>query len=340
MISRNRRVSTAGTASGFTLIELMVALLLGLIVIAGVVSVFLANQRTYRTNEALGDVQDSSRTAFELMARDIRQAGLTGCDNSGRVSNVLNNGSVKKGAAADWWATWDSTTSNVIHGYDHTQNDAAASSPSRSAGTDSLQLIGISDLGVTVSTNTTTSAQFTVNGTPSGLVAGDVLVVCNPNHAAIFQATAVAGTTITYASGTGSPGNCSTGLGYPTSCTTANNYQFSPNALLAKLSGVDWYIGTNAANTSSLFRKGLENTLGVPTPTSEEMVRGVTGMTISYHETGGTSFNAATGVTNWGLVDAVRVTLAVQSTDQTAGVDVKPITRTFTTTTTLRNRVQ
>ena len=55
--------------AGFTVVELMIAMLLGLIVIGGVVSVFLANQRTYRTNQALGDVQDSSRIAFELMAR-------------------------------------------------------------------------------------------------------------------------------------------------------------------------------------------------------------------------------------------------------------------------------
>ena len=43
-------------SAGFTLIELMIAMLLGLIVIAGVTSVFLATQRSYRTNEALGDV--------------------------------------------------------------------------------------------------------------------------------------------------------------------------------------------------------------------------------------------------------------------------------------------
>ena len=35
-----------GSARGFTLIELMVAMLLGLIVIGGVMSVFLAGQQT------------------------------------------------------------------------------------------------------------------------------------------------------------------------------------------------------------------------------------------------------------------------------------------------------
>src|SRR5215469_8159464 len=88
---QNSAVRLAGRADGFTLIELMVAMLLGLVVIGGVTSVFLAGQQTYRSNEALGDVEQGSRTAFELLSRDIRNAGNTGCDtSSGRVANVVN----------------------------------------------------------------------------------------------------------------------------------------------------------------------------------------------------------------------------------------------------------
>lgn len=100
---RQMRLSVANVR-GFTLIELMVAMLLGLVVIAGVGSVFLSNQRVYRTNRALSDVQDSSRVAFELLARDVRNAGLTACSNSGRISNVLNAGPNAGGTA--WWADW------------------------------------------------------------------------------------------------------------------------------------------------------------------------------------------------------------------------------------------
>src|SRR5579859_2062961 len=77
-------------AGGFTLVELMIAMLLGLIVIGGVVSIFAANQQSSYTNTALGEVESSSRAAFELMARDIRDAGLTGCGNNTRVANVVN----------------------------------------------------------------------------------------------------------------------------------------------------------------------------------------------------------------------------------------------------------
>ena len=132
--------------AGFTLIELMVAMLLGLIVIAGVTSVFLANQRTYRTNQALGDVQDGSRIAFELMARDIRNAGLNPCNNGDRMANVLNN------SGTDWWANW----ANALRGYSGNQGDPATggvfgtAAGQRVAGTDSVQVLGAIDDGMSV----------------------------------------------------------------------------------------------------------------------------------------------------------------------------------------------
>lgn len=322
----------ARPTAGFTLIELMIAMLLGLIVVAGVVSVFLANQRSYRTNEALADVQDGSRISFELMARDIRDAGLNGCDNSGRIGNVLINGPVKGGT--DWWANW----ANAVHGYDSTQTDPAAGS--RAAKTDSLQLLGVSDIGVSVATNTPTAGQFTLNGTATDLTAGDVLIVCDPNHAAIFQSSAfISGsTTLTYAA-SGTPGNCNTGLGYPSSCTTANNYQFLPNAQLGKLTAADWYVGANGVGGTSLYRLALVNTTGSIGTQAQEMVRNVTDMQITYHQAGSASFLAADTVTNWASVDAVQVTLTLESNDTNAGTNAASLERHFTATTTVRNRV-
>ena len=40
---------------GFSLVELMVAMALGLVIVGGVVSVMIANKRSYRTNEGLAD---------------------------------------------------------------------------------------------------------------------------------------------------------------------------------------------------------------------------------------------------------------------------------------------
>lgn len=348
----NRPVNRNGSAPrkrrrthGFTLIELMVAMLLGLIVIAGVVSVFLAGQQSYRTNQALGDVQDGSRIAFEMMARDIRDAGLTGCNNNGRIANVLN-----PPTGSGWWTN----LGLAVRGYDGTQVDPAVafgttSSPvTRVANTNSLQLIGAADSGLSVAaTPSSTAANFKLNDPTSDLATGDVIIVCDPDHVAIAQVTnyTSSNVTVVHNTGTGTPGNCSKGLGYPTDCSSVNGnpYQFGPNSQIFKLAATDWFIGNsiNAASRRSLYRMYLVTIGGTPTPTVQEMVPDVTDMQILYHQKGGTGFVDATtiGAANWATVDAAQVTLTVQSTDQRAGTDVKPISRTFTATTTLRNRV-
>ncbi len=61
---------------GFSLIELMIAMLLGLILIAGVINLFLASSQTYRLQEAMFRVQESGRFALDVMLRDLRDAGF------------------------------------------------------------------------------------------------------------------------------------------------------------------------------------------------------------------------------------------------------------------------
>ena len=331
-----RRPSRNG---GFTLIELMVAMLLGLIVIAGVTSVFLAGQQSYRTNNALSDVEDGSRIAFELMARDIREAGLTGCGSSGdRVANVLNNQST------DWWANWD----NALHGYDDNQTDPAVTTGTgvgqRVAGTASLEIMSAGNLPVTIASDSEPAANFKLNAPSPDLQSGDVIVVCDPDHATIVQISNY-NNNVTVVHNTGnsvSPGNCSKGLGYPTVCTTNGNiYTFPQNSTIAALSVSDWYIGNNSAGGSSLYRISLVNSGGKGVATqAQEIVRNVTGMEITYLQNPNTSFVTASSVTNWANVIAARVTLTVASTFQRASVKGdQPISRTYSATTTVRNRV-
>ncbi len=60
---------------GFTLVELMIAMGIGTFISAGVIALFIGNNRGYDTNEALARVQENGRFAIEHLARDIRQAG-------------------------------------------------------------------------------------------------------------------------------------------------------------------------------------------------------------------------------------------------------------------------
>jgi len=343
----------AARSGGFTLIELMVAMVLGLIVIAGVTSVFLAGQQSFRTNDALANVQDSSRVAFELMARDIRGAGLTGCNSlNNRIVNVLNNGPGNPGTTA-WWADW----TNAVHGYDvnSSPSDPALAGLNQVAGTDSLELLSAGDLNVTIA-NDVKGTGFTLNQSTSNVGIGDIIIACSPDHAAIMQVTGptTAGSATLQANyNTGakvSPGNCSNNLGYPNDACSGNSpdYTFPPNSKIAKLTAVDWYIGTNPVGGKSLYRISLRNSGGNTAPAPpQEMVRNVTGMTIRYLNPAigaiGNQFQTASKIAannGWAGVTAINVQLTIGSTFQRADVTGnKAISRIYAFTTTVRNRV-
>lgn len=330
---------------GFSLIEMMIAMILGLMVTAGVISVFLAGQQSYRTNNALADVEDGSRVAFELMARDIREAGMTGCgSSSSRVANVLSNS--PNGGGSDWWANWN----NALHGYDNTSSivDPALTGITGNGapvvGTDSLQIISAGSLPVTVASDQEPAANFKLNAPSPDLQSGDVIIVCSPDHATIVQITNYNNNNVTvvHNTGTGTPGNCSKGLGYPTQCTTNGNVDpFPTNSTIAAMQATDWYIGKNPAGGTSLYRIALVNSGGTGVTTqAQEMVRDVKDMQITYLENPNTSFVPAASVGNWNNVTAARVTLTLQSNFQRASVKGnQPITRVYSATSTVRNRV-
>ncbi len=67
--------------SGLSLIELMIALTIGLIIMLGVVQVFAASRTAYQLSEGLARVQENSRFAMDSLQRELRMAGHFGCVN-------------------------------------------------------------------------------------------------------------------------------------------------------------------------------------------------------------------------------------------------------------------
>lgn len=63
-------------ARGFTMVELMIALVLGLLISAAAIQLFLANQISMNFQRGMDDVQSSGRFALDQMVHDIRLAGL------------------------------------------------------------------------------------------------------------------------------------------------------------------------------------------------------------------------------------------------------------------------
>jgi type IV pilus assembly protein PilW len=81
------------SARGFSLVELMVAMSLSLVLLAGALSILYTSRLTYTENERLARVQEAGRTTLEMILRDVRASGFAGCSRiqPANFTNVLNN---------------------------------------------------------------------------------------------------------------------------------------------------------------------------------------------------------------------------------------------------------
>lgn len=64
---------------GFTLIELMVALAISLMVVAGVVQAFIAAKSTHVSQAVAAGMQEDARFVLSTLLQDIRMVGMFGC---------------------------------------------------------------------------------------------------------------------------------------------------------------------------------------------------------------------------------------------------------------------
>lgn len=341
---RQGRPATRDAVRGLTLVELMIAMMLGLLVVGSASAIFISNRQTYRATEGLGRVQENGRMAFELLSRDLREAGGNPCGNAERgepvkLVNVLNN------PATRWWTNWN----NGITGYDGAI--PLGSPAARVAGTDAIDLMGADNSSsAVVSSHDTAGTSITLNTATHGFSTADLAIVCDWSQASLFQVTGVAGSVIQH-DNSGTPGNCSKGLGYsnPATCSvTGKVKKFGPipsetsaSATVIRMQPMRWYVGTTAGGGRSLFRSTVVNTGGVLTLREQEIAQGVNNMQLQYLLEGATGYVDASAIpaNRWNDVTAVRVTLDMLSDDR-AGVGGAQLARRVANTVTLRNRMQ
>lgn len=68
---------------GLTLTELMVALAISLIVLAGVITLYVTNRHAYALQDGVSRVQENGRFALDILARELRMAGFPKDDYGG-----------------------------------------------------------------------------------------------------------------------------------------------------------------------------------------------------------------------------------------------------------------
>jgi len=64
---------------GLSLVELLIAMTLGLILMAGMIAVFSGNQRSSELNTAMANLQENARFALTALSNDIRMSAYQGC---------------------------------------------------------------------------------------------------------------------------------------------------------------------------------------------------------------------------------------------------------------------
>jgi type IV pilus assembly protein PilW len=113
-----------GLNRGFSLVELMVALVITLILLAGIGQIFLSSKKSFTIQDSLGRMQENGRYAMETVAQDIRRAGFYGGNaditkiddyTPGGVSNG-NKVAAEDGTCAD--ANWARMLDYRIFGKD------------------------------------------------------------------------------------------------------------------------------------------------------------------------------------------------------------------------------
>jgi type IV pilus assembly protein PilW len=84
---------------GFTLMELMVAIAIGMFVLASVATTFTTQTRTYSAQEQINQMEQNLRGALDIMSREIKMAGYK--PNGGPVTGVVSYTSTSLTIQAD-----------------------------------------------------------------------------------------------------------------------------------------------------------------------------------------------------------------------------------------------
>lgn len=71
-------MSHAAHQAGMTLVELMIAMLIGTLLVGGAITLYEQSRRNFRTAESLAQLQDNARFAVDAIEPDLRLAGFWG----------------------------------------------------------------------------------------------------------------------------------------------------------------------------------------------------------------------------------------------------------------------
>lgn len=287
---------------GFSVIELMVAMVIGLVLMAGALSIFFSSRVTFSTNEQMARLQENGRVALDLVTHDIRSAGYNGCSRGVPFTNALNSPTnvrwnyVVPVQGSEWTGTgsWAPALGASLSPVSVEQSDVIVVRAIQRDARESRLVNDLTELfdPLTVVNETT-------------FASGRAYLISDCNAASVFQGTWTANTpngTMTHAAGGTGPGNATADLGY----------LFQAGARIVPLETVIYWVGVDAVTTEP----GLYRQVGPAAP--QRLIDGVQAMQISYGEdtTGDRIvdfYRHANAVVNWNAIISVNVSLLIRS---------------------------
>lgn len=341
---------------GFSIVELMVAMVISLVLFAGALSLYFNSKTTYTDNERVSRLQETGRITLDLLTRDIRATGYLGCNRGiPEIESSLNNpddllwdfqrpivgydGGLDEDGVPIWTAGGgiSDLDTDLVTSIAPGNDIIALRVPARQA-----PPFELADLMADDSAVLTIEDPYPATNLPN---AGDIFLVTDCVGAAVFQATAVNGNELQHDVAGDSPGNVRANLGYT----------FQSGAELVPILTNVYYIGSSESDDTvpSLWRR-----VGAANP--EELLQGVEALQIVYGvDTTGDGtidfYRTASAVDDWQEVIAVRIGVLVRTPAEnnldldTRTYDVLGLTydpdpddrrqrMVLTTTVTLRNR--
>ena len=311
---------------GFSLLELIISIGLGVFLLAGAVGVFVSSKTTYRLNDEISWIQENGRYALYLLNEDIRMAGYFGCSGS-----VVDAGT---GVSINFRSTLNSTGGfadsviqrDAIDGFDGGDVDddfPIYRSLSNLPDSDVITLRGTdSSIGsFSISAHAPGSATITIGN--HNFEEGDVIVVSDStcNDSVVTQISSENSNQVNHNTGGGvSPGNCSSFLGGPVNaggCPT-NSVNFNGGSIDRYIAHA-YYVQDSPTGMPTLYRRELRSSGLV----DQEIVQGVENIQFLYGVDGDGDgiperyLNAtqigAPGDPDWGNVISVRTQLLLRS---------------------------
>lgn len=270
--------------SGLSLVELLVAMGVGLFIMSGVLVVTANSQQQFFQQEEVAYIQENARFAIDQISYDLRMAGYMGCSVKGELTNTLDSSST------DWYLS-----STGIRGFEI--GDAGFPSEisgTVAAGTDVVIINrAASDDSVQVSEHKPASATIDLTGPTTGMSEGDILMLLSPNcqNMAIFQMSGPNSSNpdhLNHGTGNGSPGNCHKALsgGYDCENPPANSVhglKYPAGSSVTKFVSHAYFVRESASTgLPSLYRQTLVNNSGSVTTEAEEIASGIEDMEIVY----------------------------------------------------------